>query len=93
MGRYTCTRKERLTNSNIGSALIGIGVPLIVFPILTATGTFKKDKIESTFDGFRNKDTENLAYKIYFGLSITGTAITIAGITLDTLFLTAKTSD
>ena len=93
MGRYSCTRKEQSTYTNLGSALIGIGVPLTVFPILIATNTFNKDELNGKFTGFTNGLLNKPATIAYFSLSVIGTAATLVGLTLVPLYATAKTSD
>jgi len=93
MGRYSCTRREQITYTNLGTALIGIGVPLTVFPILIATNTFNKDELNGTFPGFTNGLLNSPATITYFSLSVLGTAATLVGLTLVPLYATAKTSD
>ncbi len=92
MGRYQCSLQEKITYSNVGSALIGVGIPLTVLPILIATGIFSKDTLNGKFTGFTNGGLKSVPTATYFSLSILGTASTIIGITLDALFLSAKTT-
>ena len=93
MGRYSCTRKEQTTYTNLGSALIGVGVPLTVFPILIATGIFNTNELNGTFSGFTNGGLKSIPTATYFTLSVLGTASTLVGLTLVPLYATAKTSD
>ena len=91
MGRYRCSRQEQLTYSNLGSALISVGVPLTIFPILTATGIWDKNSLNNKFAGFTNGGLKSVPTATYFALSVLGTASTLVGITLSSLYLTAKT--
>ena len=93
MGKYSCSRKEQITYTCLGSALIGVGVPLTVFPILIATGIFNKDDLNGKFTGFTNAGLKSVPTATYFALSVLGSASTLVGLTLVPLFSTAKTTD
>jgi hypothetical protein len=93
MGKYYCSLKEKITYSNVGSSLIGVGVPLTVLPILIATGIFSKDTLRGKFSGFTNGGLKSIPTATYFAISVLGTVSTIVGITLDSLYLTANTTD
>jgi len=97
MGRYSCTRKEQLTYATTGGALIGVGVPLTVFPILIATGIFDKNALNNKFTRFQNGtgpgQLNSTATITYFTLSVLGTTATLVGLTLLPLFTSAKTTD
>ena len=93
MGRYSCTRQEQITYSNLGSALIGVGVPLTVLPILIATGIWDKNSLNNKFTGFSNEGLQSVPTATYFTLSVLGAASTVVGLTLVPLYLTAKTTN
>jgi hypothetical protein len=97
MGRYSCTRREQITYTSLGSALIGVGVPLTVFPILIATNTFNQVSLNGESSDFSlgtgPGQLGSVPTATYFALSVLGTAATLVGLTLLPLYATAKTTD